>query len=238
MEEMPKKNRIRKLTAPLSILMCILIILLSFYHFYGQKYEGPIIFNSKFQYHAKDPLTNNTKPYLWESAYFKGPNDEVFTRQDIVEDHLCLGMHVYQDGVNDTYDWATIHIKQRIRENSLTRVLEGKVGVWVYPTFTYVFDETTKDPGNVFGIEINDGEKIIWFVFSNSVNQTHMLQSHKIVVINTPLNKWSYREINIAEQYIEAGWELPEDISFILITGATKGTQAHYSAYFREIIIK
>lgn len=232
------ENRIRKLTAPVSLVMCVLIILVSFYHFYGQEYEGPIIFNSKFKYFTKDPQSNGTKPYLWESTYFSGPNDEIFVSQDIVDNHLCLGMHIYQDGVNDTYDWATIHIKQRIRGNSLVKVLDGKFGVWVYPTFTYIFDETTKDPRNVFGIEINDGENMIWFVFSNSANQTHQLRNHRIVVVDTPLNRWSYREIDISEQYREANWELPKDISFILITGATKGTRAHYSAYFREIIVK
>jgi hypothetical protein len=147
-------------------------------------------------------------------------------------------MHIYQDGANDTYDWATIHIKQPIRGNALERMLEKKVGVWVYPTFPYIYDEIEKDPRNVFGIEINDGEHIIWFVFSNHPDQTYTLRNHRIVIIDTPLNEWSYREINIAEQYIEAGWELPEDISFIFITGATKVLEGNFSGYVKEIIVK
>ena len=218
--------------------MCIIIILLSFYQLYGQEYEGPVIVNSKFKYFTRDPLTNDTKPYLWESAYFKGPNDDVFIRQDIVEGYECLGMHVSQDGANDTYDWATIHVKQRIRGRSLDRILVGRVGVWAYPTFTYEFDERTKEPENVFGIEINDGENILWFVFSDSENQSYKLRNHEIVIIYTPLNEWSYRELDIAQQYKDAGWRLPKDISFILITGDTRIHPGNFSSYFREIIVE
>ena len=238
MRKMAKRSKIRVFTAPLTILMCALIIFISFNQLYGIKYEGPIVFNSKFQYHTKDPLTNGTKPYLWESSVFKGPNDEVFARQNTIENQYCLGMHIYQDGTNDTYDWATIHIKQPIRGNALERMLGKSVGIWVYPTFPYIYDEIEKDPRNVFGIEINDGEHIIWFVFSNHSDQTYTLRNHRIVIIDTPLNAWSYREINIAEQYIEAGWELPEDISFILITGATKVLEGNFSGYVKEIIVK
>lgn len=235
---MNERNYIRRFTAPLSLLMCILIIAISFYHFYGQEYEKPVILNSKFKYFTKDPITNDTKPYLWETAYFKGPNDSVFIRQDIIDGYNCLGMHVHQDGLNDTYDWATIHVKQRIRGISLEKTVQGKVGVWAYPTFTYRFHERSKEPENVFGIEINDGKNIIWYVFSDNEDQTYMLRNHRIVVIHTPLNKWSYRELDIAQQYKEAGWKLPNDISFILITGDTQGHPGNYSGYFREIVIE
>ena len=79
---------------------------------------------------------------------------------------------------------------------------------------------------------------MIWFVFSDIENQTYKLRNHKIVVISTPLNKWSYRELDIAQQYKEEGWELPRDFSFILIIGDTRLHSGNYSGYFREIIVE
>ncbi len=229
---------IRKFTAPYSIIICILIILISFYQLYGQEYEEPAIFNSKFKYFTKDSLTNSSKPLLWETAYFKGPNDAVSVREDIVDGENCLGLHVYQDGVNDTYDWATLHVKQRIRGNSLKGILDGKLGVWTYPTFNYKYNNISKEPETVFAVEINDGSKIFWFIFSDSEEQIYNLRNHRIIVIKTPLNQWSYREIDIAQYYRDAQWDLPTDISFIFVCGSTKIWPGNYSGYFKEIIIQ
>ena len=235
---MSNRNFLRKLTAPISIILCVIIITISFFQLYGEEYQEPVVFNSKFKYFTKDPITNGSKPLLWETSYFKGPNDSVLIREDIVEGHKCLGLHVYQDGANDTYDWTTLHVKQRIRGNAMNQILNKKIGVWTYPTFTYRYNEISKEPENVFGIEINDGSKIFWFVFSNSEHKIFNLRNHRIVVISTPLNEWSYVEIDLAQHYKEAGWKLPDDVSLILICGATKIWPGIYSGFFREIVIE
>ncbi len=228
---------IRKFTAPISIILFMLIFSVSFIQNYGQPYEGPILLNSKFKYFTKDPETSLVSPYLWEVVYYKGDLDRTFIRKDAVDGVNCLGMHVYQDGVNDTNIWATIHLKQMIGGQQLTRLLDSNIGVWVYPTFPYISDKESKNPDNVFGIEINDGVHIIWLIFSDQPLETYTLKNHYFKVIPTPLNEWSYRELNIKKIYETQGWQMPDSISFILIMGATRSLKGEFAGYVKEIVI-
>ncbi|MEM4246457.1 MAG: hypothetical protein QW390_04085, partial [Candidatus Bathyarchaeia archaeon] len=153
-------------------------------------------------------------PYLWEVVYYKGEFDKAFIRRDFVDGVGCIGLHVYQDGINDTNVWATIHIKQAVGGRQLQRLFDSRIGVWVYPTFQYIYDKETKNPENVFGLEVNDGTHIVWFIFSDDPIAPYTLKNHHIIVIQTPLNKWSYREVSIREVYDDQGWPMPESVSF------------------------
>jgi len=224
----------RRLTY-ITLILFILIIGISFFQNFGKSQDFPLILNPKFKYFTKDPQTGMQKPFLWEATYTLGPNDSGFLRRDIVADNECLGLHLYQDGANDTYAWANIHVKQAIRGSDVSRLLRSDVSFWIYPTFSFVHDINSKEPWNVFGLEVNDGAHIIWFIFSDSAEQTYQLRNHRIVHTNLPLNQWSHVELDIAEEYTKAGWEEPSDLSFILICGATKTIPGNYVGYFREI---
>ncbi|WP_455278439.1 hypothetical protein [[Eubacterium] cellulosolvens] len=224
----------RRLTY-VTLTLFLLIIGISFFQNLGKAQDFPLILNPKFKYFTKDSQTEMQKPFLWEATYTLGPNDSGFLRRDMVSDNECLGLHLYQDGSNDTYAWATIHVKQAIRGPDVSRLFRSDVSFWIYPTYSFVHDINSKEPRNVFGLEVNDGTHIIWFIFSDCAEQTYQLRNHRIVHKNAPLNQWSYVELDIGEEYAKAGWEEPSDLSFILICGATKITPGSYAGYFREI---
>lgn len=225
----------RRRLAYVTFILFVIIIGISFFQNFGKAQDFPIILNPKFKYFTKDPQTEMQRPFLWEATYTLGPSDSAFLRRDIVADNECLGLHLYQDGANDTYAWATIHVKQAIRGPDVSRLLKSDVSFWIYPTFSFVYDINSKEPWNVFGIEVNDGTHMIWFIFSDSAEQKYQLRNHRIVHTKLPLNQWSYVELDIAKEYAEAGWEEPSDLSFILICGATKITPGNYVGYIREI---
>lgn len=210
----------------------------SFHQNYGKANDYPIVLNSKFKYFTRDSTTGDQKPFLWEVTYTKGPDDSAFVRHDVVEGKECLGLHVYQDGANDTYDWANVHVKQALRGQAATRFISSKIGLWVYPTFSFVQDPNSKEPRNVFGIEVNDGNHLIWYIFSDSPNGSYRLRNHMIVMVNAPLNAWTHVQIDVLSHYRQAGWEEPSDLSFILITGATKITPGNYASYYRDLNIE
>ena len=218
-----------------TLILFILIIGISFFQNYGKAQEFPLILNPKFKYFTKDQYTGMQRPFLWEATYTLGPNDSGFLRRDNVTNIECLGLHLYQDGANDTYAWANIHVKQAIRGEDVSRLFRSTVTFWIYPTFSFVYDLNSKEPWNVFGLEVNDGTHMIWFIYSDSIEQTYQLRNHRIVHTNLPLNQWSYVDLDIAEEYSKAGWEEPSDLSFILICGATKMTPGNYAGYFSEI---
>ena len=224
----------RRLTY-ITLILFLLIIGISFFQNIGKAQDFPLILNPKFKYFTKEPQTGMQRPFLWEATYTLGPNDSGFLRRDVVSDNECLGLHLYQDGANDTYAWATIHVKQAIRGPDVSRLFRSDIGFWIYPTFSFVYDINSKEPSNVFGLEVNDGIHMIWFIFSDSSEQTYQLRNHRIVHTHAPLNQWSYIKLDIAEEYAKAGWEEPSDLSFILICGATKMSPGNYVGYFREI---
>lgn len=226
---------LRRIATPVSILICAALILNAYVQDYGHGYEAPPLLNTTFRYWTLVPGTNETKPYLWETDFLKGPLDRLWLAEDTVDGESALGMHVYQDGLNDTFDWAMLHVRQDLRGNAASKVFQNSIGIWAYPTFPYHPDPVNSNPRNAFGIEINDGTHIIWFIFSPGEPAFYEFKLHRIIVIPTPLNQWSYREINVKAQYEEAKWAFPGSFSFILISGATKLDPGTYAGYFRSV---
>lgn len=218
-------------------MICAIILLGAYSQDYGQAYQAPPILNTTFKYWTMVPGTNETKPYLWQADFIKGPGDLLWAREDVVDEEEALGMHVYQNGLNDTFDWAMLHVRQDLRGNAAARVFMNDVGVWVYPTFAYHPDPISDNPRNAFGIEINDGTYITWFIFSPGEPRVYEFKLHRIIIVPTPLNEWSYREINIKAQYEEAKQPAPGSFSFILITGATKLDPGSYAGYFKSVVV-
>jgi len=231
-------SKLRSALALLSLLIVSAMVGVSFYQSYGKSNDYPLILNPKFKYFTRDPMTGGYRPFLWEVTYTEGPNDMTFIRHDVVEGEECLGLHVYQDGANDTYSWATIHVKQTFRGEAVSRLFRSRIGMRVYPTFSFVQDPVSKEPRNVFGLEINDGTHLIWFIFADSPEEVYQLRNHRIVIVPAPLNQWSNIEIDVAHQYLEAGWEKPNDLSLILISGATKVTYGNYAGYYKELHVE
>ncbi|MEM2122386.1 MAG: hypothetical protein QXE79_01990 [Candidatus Bathyarchaeia archaeon] len=224
-------------TAPLSISLTIIVLVAAFHYYSGASYEPPIIFNPKFKYFTFDVETNGSKPYLWEVAVTKGPGDLAYIGEETVDGRRCLGLHVYQDGLNDSYNWVTIHVKQEVAGPQWGRLYTARIGLWLYANFSYKYFEETNDPRNAFGLEVNDGTHILWIIFSDKNEGVYELKNHRIVVVKTPLKEWIYREINISREYEAAGWDKPKYASFILILGSTKLAPGYYSGYFGEISI-
>jgi hypothetical protein len=229
---------IKRATAPLSIILCVMIISVAYYQYKGIAYQPPIVLNSQFKYFTFDPITNGSKPYLWEVAVIRGPDDFVFVNNDHIKGKSCVGLHVYQDGVNDTNNWVSIHVKQDITGNACQRLFSSNIGIMLYSNFSYVYFHENNDPRNAFGVEINDGTRILWFLFSDKNDGVYQLKNHRIVVIKTPLKEWVYKEINISKEFEAAGWNEPKSVSFILLLGSTKLKPGYYDGYFNEIIIK
>jgi hypothetical protein len=185
-----------------------------------------------------DPVTNLTVPYLWQLDEIKGPSDNVSLYSTTVADRSAVGLYVYRSNQNSSSVWTTIHVRQDLKGQALNVAFNSRISLWVFPTFTYWYDLQSKNPENAYGIEINDGVNLVWYVFADEPNQTFQLPHHRIVVQQTQLNTWSYRSINIAREYQLAGWPEPESLSFILIVGTTRIHPGTWVGYFAGINVQ
>lgn len=228
-------KRLRRVFAPASIIACISLMFLCYTQSYGEAAETPAIMNSEFKYWTTDAVWNFKKPYLWEVSLLAGPNNRGFIRHDEAGGRLSLGMHVSQHGQDEQYLWATVHVRQNLGGRATRQLLDGALEAWVYPTFPHERYPDSGNPKNVFGIEINDGTNILWIVFSQQPNEVYRLKGHSIVIIDTPLNTWSYRIVQIGRYYADAGWRLPTNVALILLVGATRDAPGEYAGFIQSV---
>ena len=205
----------------LSVSICILAVTFSFMSLYGQVFEPSPLLNTKMKFWTIDPTNNVTTPYLWQVDIIKGPHDNISIQQTEIANRQSLGLNLSRSNQNNTGVWTTVHVRQDVHGQALDALFRSHVSLWVYPTFDYRYDPNFKNPENTFGVEINDGTNLLWYVFADNQSQVFQLPHHRIVLMQTPLKSWSLRELDIGKQFQEAGWKEPESLSFILILGTT-----------------
>jgi hypothetical protein len=189
------------------------------------------------QYWTIDPIKNITTPYLWTIDLIKGPTDNVSVFQAVVGGRTALGLQVIRTNANNSQIWTTVHVRQDLRGQALNAIFRSNITLDVFPTFQYLYDPDTKNPENAYGVEINDGTNLIWYLFADEPNQIVQLPHHRIVLTQTPLRIWSTRTLNISSQYAAAGWEKPVSISFTLILGTTWLHLGNWLGYFSNLSV-
>ena len=222
--------------AILSVSVCVIVLTLAFMNYYGQIFETSPILNSNMKFLTIDPTKNITKPYLWEVDIIKDSPDNVTVYQINYDNRPSLALKITRSENSSTV-WTTVHVRQDLRGIGLDAIFRSRVSLWVFPTFPYWYSQDSKNPENTFGIEINDGTNLLWYVFADAPSQIFQLPHHRIVLIQTPLDTWSQREIDIAQQFKEAGWKKPQSLSFILIMGTTWVHPGTWVGYFSDLSV-
>jgi hypothetical protein len=230
-------NKIRPTAAVLVAAFCVLAVSSAFIVFYGQVFQPSPLLNTNMKFWTIDPTKNIPTPYLWTIDVIQGPTDNVTVYQTSVADRPSIALRVDRSNPNNSQVWTTLHVRQDLRGQALQAIFRSKITLDVYPTFPYWYNPNSKNPENTFGIEINDGTNLLWYVFADEPTQIFQLPHHRIILTQTPLNTWSSKEIHIASQYAEAGWKTPESISFILILGTTWIHPGDWVGYFSALSV-
>ncbi len=209
----------------------------AFVFYYGQVFQTPPILNADMQYWTIDPTKNLTTPYLWTIDLIQGPTDNESVFQAAVAGRVALGLRVIRTNANNSQIWSTVHVRQDVHGQALESIFRSNISVDVFPTFQYLYNPNTKNPENAFGIEINDGTNLVWFIFASEPNQTVQLPHHRIILMQTPLNVWSMRTMNISSEYIAEGWKKPVSISFTFLIGTTWLHLGNWVGYFSNLSV-
>ncbi len=215
---MPKT---RPYVALVSLSICVLAVSFAFMNYYGQIYEPSPLLNTNMKFWTIDPTKNVTKPYLWEVDIIKGSSDNVSIFQTNVDNRAAIALRIFRSTENISSIWTTVHVRQDMRGPALDAVFRSTISLWVFPTFPYWYNPDSKNPENAFGIEINDGTNLLWYIFTDAPSQVFQLPHHRIVIMETPLNSWSLREVDIGRELEAAGWKRPDSVSFIVLLGTT-----------------
>jgi hypothetical protein len=228
---------IRPAAAIVSISFCILAISVSFNALYGQVYQPSPLLNTNMKFWTLDPVNNLTRPYLWQVDIIKGSLDNVSISQFNIASRPSIALRVERNNQNNTLVWTTVHVRQDLSGQGVDAIFRSAIGLWVFPTFTYWYDSASQNPESAFGVEINDGTNLLWFIFADEPSQVFELPHHRIVLVQSPLNTWSLREVDVSKQYDEAGWKRPENLSFILLLGTTRVHPGNWVGYFSGLSV-
>jgi len=211
------------------------VLITSYGSLYGGVHYGPIFINGDFKYWTQDAEHGGMKPYCWQIDQSRSDNDSIRIYRTEVDGQRCVGVYLYQDGEDSINPWVSVHIRQEVRGLVLHELFCSKIGIWVYLNTSYIFDEVTMKPKNAFGIEVNDGENLIWFIFSDGEEMAYALPHHRIVVSKAPLREWSYHEVDVMAEYKKSTNKQLDSISIILLMGVSKDCPGRYQGYFSNV---
>ena len=231
------REKVRRAVAFAAIVLCILTVSSAFIVFYGQVFQPPPLLNTNMKFWTIDPTKNLLTPYLWTIDVIESPSDNISVYQTVIADRPAIALRVIRTNPNNSQIWTTVHVRQDLRGQALDEIFRSKISIDVYPTFAYLYNPTSNNPENTFGIEINDGTNLLWYVFADEPSQIFQLPHTRIILTQTPLNTWSTREIDFASQFKAAGWEMPESISFTLILGTTWLHPGNWVGYFSGLSV-
>jgi len=231
------QEKARAIIALAVVSLSILATSFSFIIYYGQVFEPPPLLNPNMQYWTIDPTKNITTPYLWTIDLIEGPTDNASVFRAVVGGRNAVGLRVIRTNANNSQIWTTVHLRQDVRGQGLNAIFHANISLDVFPTFQYLYNPDTKNPENAFGVEINDGTNLIWYIFADEPSRIVQLPHHRIILTQTPLNAWSTRTLRIASQYAAAGWNNPVSISFTLIIGTTWLHLGNWVGYFSNLSV-
>jgi hypothetical protein len=220
----------KKLVAPISVALLIIVAGLAFFNV-RPSYVGPDpILDPSFQLWVGDP--GSRRPMLWDLEYMKGPGDSVSLQEAVVGGKKAVELLIVQSGTDSQPVYA--YLKQTMDGARLADLLSYDVGVWVLAE-PCACNGTITPTSIVFGVEVNDGLHTLTFIFSDLATQTTIL-AHRFVYLPTQPGTWTYKHLNVTEQYRLANWTLPESLTFSLIFevgGLAIGTHRAYVSSFQ-----
>jgi hypothetical protein len=218
----------RRLVAPISVTLLILVAGLAFLNLRPSYVGPPPILDPNFELWVGD--AGSGKLMLWDLEYVKGIGDQVSLQETAVAGKRAIEFLIMQDGSDSEPVYAYLKQNQTIDGARLTELLTDEIGVWILAEPCNC-NGTIAARSIIFGIEVNDGLHTLTFIFSDRVIEATTILAHRFVYLPTQPGTWTYQHINVTEQYRLAQWSLPERLTFSLVFEVGGFATGRHSAY-------
>ena len=208
----------RRWTAPLSAIFLMIVAGLAFAQQVVQHTgteNPPPILDPQFELWAWDSQFGGSRPLVWELEYSQGSEDQISLRKTDVAGRTALEIKLLQDGGDG---WVYVYLRQSLDGARLRALLSKEVGVLVFLESTCACKQASPSQPTVFGIETNDGEHTLRFLFSETRMEPQQTPSSRTIFLLTVPGEWTYHRIDVAGEYENAKWlpeaRLPERLRF------------------------
>ena len=222
----------RRLTAPLSAVVLIIVAGVAFTQLQGlqarPEYLQPIL-DPQFDLWVSDKDLGGSRPLVWELAYDKGVGDQVALSQVMQAGRRALEIRIFQDAADERS--VNVQLRETIDGARLSSLFNSVVGVWVFQESSYACKQELAYESMVFGLEINDWTHVLTFVFCQEKAEPQQFLDRRTLFLTTPSEEWTYHEIDLAKEYKDAGWKLPERLRLGITLGVPGPAAGWHSAY-------
>ncbi|AEF97135.1 hypothetical protein [Methanotorris igneus] len=172
-------------------------------HYKLSSLRFPGIQNPSFYYWTYDPTKNIHKPFAWDATWWKIEKGEVAVlekKENAV--YLAVSNLTRKSG-----SWLMSGVQQAVD-------FPKKLRIVVKPMFS---TPISKYPPYAAGIELADGNKRVWIVFTNETDEPILLKrygelTYALYFVPTKIGKWNNITVNVESIYKEMGWNLPPKI--------------------------
>jgi hypothetical protein len=216
----------RKLIAPISVTLLILIAGLAFINSRPSFVGPPPILDPNFELWVGDPGARRLM--LWDLKYVKGARDNVSLQETVVNGKRATQFLVMHNGGDA--EPVVSYLTQIIDGARLTGLLNDDIGVWVLAE-PCACSGTSTTRSVIFGVEVNDGLHTLTFIFSERANDASTILAHRFVYLLTEPGAWTYQHINVTREYTLAQWSLPVRLTFSLVFEVGGYATGWHSAY-------
>ena len=215
---------------PVSIAILLLITALAFVNFQGTSSPPPAILDPDFTLWTQ--TGNFTQPLVWSLGSNVGREHLMLERVTLL-DRNAVRISIYQNGAgsNDSY----VTLAETLDGERLAHLMNSTVGIWVFKDPCECDSNQLGNASELQAVQVNDGIRTISFVFTDKLQGSATFLGHRLVLIPTPSNQWSYEEVNIGREYAAANWLPPNSLTFTLLFEVRRASVGWHSVYFSQI---
>jgi len=222
----------RRLTAPLSAVVLIIVAAVAFTQLQGlqarPEYLQPIL-DPQFDLWVSDKDLGGSRPLVWELAYDKGAGDQIALDQVTQAGRGALEIRIFQDAADERS--VDVRLRETIDGARLSSLFNSIVGVWVFQKYSCPCKQELASESTVFGLEINDWTHVLTFVFNQDKAEPQQSLGRRTLFLATPSGEWVYHRIDLAREYRDAGWNRPERLRLGIILGVPGPSAGWHDAY-------
>jgi len=222
-------KRVRQLTAPLSAVFLIVIAGFAFTQLQARTEYPPPILDPEFNLWVSNPELGGKKPMVWELEYQKSLGDQILLQEAVMGDKQGLGIQIFQDGTDENFTY--VRLGQTIDGTRARALFDEEVGIWVLLQGSCACSGRASGQTVTFEIETNDGTHTLDFLFAETTAEMSVSPTHRTISLQTPIGEWTHHPIDIARQYENAQWKLPDQISLSIVFGVPGPAGGWHSEY-------
>jgi hypothetical protein len=156
----------------------------------------PILANPDFQFWSSQ-VGELPRPFDWSIATMGGP-DDVQNLSQSNSNNTRFRIAIYEDGKNESSGWTALFLSQGLDARGVQSLRNSTLSLTVNPGFSYKANASSGYPLAFAGIEINDGDNVVWIAFSCCMQGEVSLPHQQIFVFNAPVGQSSFATLNLS----------------------------------------